>query len=121
MKTFNESEFQLVNIYIGLTIKLCRLKKGLSQLQFANLIDSNNTAIGRIERAEHFSAWDKILYVCQYLGIDFSSLLAVKSKKSLLSIVDECYELETKLTKEKDIYYKELRLRIEKLFRKLDK
>ncbi|MGF7231367.1 helix-turn-helix domain-containing protein [Arachidicoccus sp.] len=119
MKVYSEEELQLVNIYIGLSIKLGRLKQGLSQLQFAILVETNNTNIGRIERAEHYTGWDKILLLTQYLNLDFCSLLTVKTKKDLLGIVEECYKLEGRLTKEKNKYYIDLHHRIEGLHKKI--
>lgn len=119
MKVFSEEELQLVNIHIGLSIKLDRLKKGLSQLDFANTVETSNTAIGRIERAEHYTSWDKVLILSQHLNLDFCSLFAVRPKDNLLKLVEECYKLEDKLTKEKNKYYIDLRKRIELLHKKI--
>ena len=119
MKVFSEEELQLVNIHIGLSIKLDRLKKELSQLDFADTVETSNTAIGRIERAEHYSSWDKVLILSQHLDLNFSSLFLVKAKDDLLNLVDECYKLEDKLTKEKKKYYTDLRKRIELLHKKI--
>lgn len=79
MRLFTEEEFEKVNIYVGFTIKFKRLKLRLSQFQLAVNVGSNNTSIGRIERAEHFSRWDKIITITQYL--DFCELMEIKDKK----------------------------------------
>ncbi|MGE9313204.1 hypothetical protein ACLOAU_16260 [Niabella sp. CJ426] len=119
MKIFSEEELQIVNIHIGLSIRLGRLTLKLSQLEFANSIDTNNTAVGRIERAEHYSAWDKVLLMSQYLKLDFTSLFILKTKADLLSLVDDCFTLDNKLTKEKSDYYVQLRKRIDVLYKSI--
>jgi transcriptional regulator with XRE-family HTH domain len=115
MKMLGKEELQLVNIHIGLSIRLGRLKQNLSQLEFANSIDTNNTTIGRVERAEHYSAWDKVFLMSQYLQLDFNSLFVLKTKSELLKLVEDCLGLDNKLTKEKSDYYVQLRKRIDSL------
>lgn len=116
MKVFTEEEFKKVNIFLGLSIKYARLKKGISQLDLAVGIGSTNASIGRIERAEHFSKWNSVVEVMQFLSLSFDELLIVKDKKSILKLVDECYRLDNKLTGKKENYYVELRQRINDLF-----
>ncbi|NLN32846.1 MAG: helix-turn-helix transcriptional regulator [Flavobacteriaceae bacterium] len=116
MRLFTEEEFKKVNIYVGLTIKFKRLKLGLSQFQLAVNVGSNNTSIGRIERAEHFSGWDKIITITQFLDIDFCELMVIKDKKEILKLVNDCYILEEKLTSQKENYYVELLEKISKYF-----
>jgi len=119
-KNYSETEIELINIYIGCKLRLERLKRNLSQYEVGIKSGTDNTAVGRIERAEHISAWSKIFLVCQYLEIDFKKLFILKSKEDLLSTVKDCYSLENKLNKEKDKYYNGLINTIESLFSKLD-
>lgn len=116
MKVFTEEEFKKVNIFLGLSIKYARLKKGLSQLDLAIRIGTTNASIGRIERAEHFSKWNSVVEILQFLNLNFDEILKVKDKNSILKLVEDCYQLENKLTGKKENYYLELKQRINKLF-----
>lgn len=115
MKVYNKLEFELLSIQIGCTIKFNRLKKGLSQLDLANQIDSNPTMIGRIERASHIASWDKIILISQHLDIGLAELFLLKNEKDILKLISNVYKLETKLTNEKSDYYKNLEVRIKEI------
>jgi len=116
MRVYNDKEFEIVNIHIGLRIKQARLKIGKSQLEFASSIDRDNTAIGRIERASHYTSWNMILYVCQNLNINLQEVFILKSKDELYNLIDQCYELDAKLTYAKVQYYSNLKARLENLY-----
>ncbi|MBJ6367713.1 helix-turn-helix domain-containing protein [Snuella sedimenti] len=109
MRKYTNSEVELLNIQIGTMVKLARLQKGMSQLDLALLLDSNSTMVGRIERSESVSGWDKILLISQLLDIDFNNLFRLKTKNEMLSIVEESYKLDGKLTNEKKNYYDSLK------------
>lgn len=118
MNVYSETEIQIINVYIGCKLRLERLKKNLSQHQVGIGSGTDNTAIGRIERAEHVSSWSNIFLVCQCLNIDFAPLFILKSKKELLLIVNDCRSREKKLTSDKNKYYNNLVDKIENLFLK---
>lgn len=115
---YSEKDIKIINIYLGCRLRFERLKRNLSQHDLGVLSGTDSTAVGRIERAEHISAWSKIFLVSHYLGVDFKKLFVLKSKDELLSIVKECYSLEVKLNKEKEKYYNNLISEIEQLFSK---
>lgn len=108
MLTYSKTEKEILNIQIGCVLRLARLENGLSQFQLGLELGTNETMIGRIERAINFSSWDKIFILSEYLAIEFSSLFKLKSKKELLKIVENSFDLEEKLTEQKKVYYKEL-------------
>jgi transcriptional regulator with XRE-family HTH domain len=112
MRKYSEVEFELLNIQIGCVLRLARLKKGLSQHNLSLMLGSNPTMVGRVERSENVSGWDKILSISQQLDIDFCNLFILKDKDELLSIVEESYKLEDKLTQEKRDYYSYLKITI---------
>ena len=116
MKSYSEFELNILNIQIGCVIRLARLKKGLSQHQLSLILDSNSTNIGRIERFENASSWDKLYVLCQNLDLDFCELFILKNKEDLLLIVDESHSLEVKLTRSKQNYYKYLKALIQEKF-----
>jgi transcriptional regulator with XRE-family HTH domain len=105
MRKYNEVEIELLNIQIGCVLRLGRLKKGLSQHNLSLILGFNPTMIGRVERAENISGWDKLLSISQELEIDFCGLFILMGKNELLSIVKESLKLEDKLTQEKREYY----------------
>tara|TARA_R110002033_G_scaffold129350_1_gene170142 strand:+ start:496 stop:867 length:372 start_codon:yes stop_codon:yes gene_type:complete len=105
MKKYSEKELHLLNIQLGCILRLARLKKGLSQHSLSLMLNSNPTMVGRVERFENVSGWDKIYTISQILDVEFCALFVLKSKSDLLSIVDESVNLEDKLTKEKRGYY----------------
>ena len=117
MKIFTELEIEKVNLYIGCKLKYERLKLGFSQHQLATKIESDNTAIGRLERAEHFTSWALIMLVAQTLNVDYCSLFQVPEKTEMEKIVRECRSLETKLTTKKEEFYSHLSNRIRKLYK----
>lgn len=119
----NESrkEFlELLNIQIGCIIKINRLRKNISQLDLSLAILSNPTAIGRIERAEVVSGWDRIYILCQELNINIADLYILLPQSHLLSIVDEIFSLEQKLSNGKKEYYSKLKAIIKKKYRKIE-
>ncbi|WP_159523719.1 helix-turn-helix domain-containing protein [Sunxiuqinia indica] len=121
MRKYNEVEFELLNIQIGCVLRLARLRKGLSQHNLSLLLGSNPTMVGRVERSENVSGWDKILSISQELDVDFYGLFELKGKDELLSVVDESFKLEDKLTQEKSDYYRYLKIAIKKKFLLLKK
>lgn len=105
MRKYNDVELQLLNIQVGCMLRLARLKSKLSQHTLAVILGYNSTMIGRVERFENVSGWDKIFSISQHLNVDFCSLFILKNKDVLLSIVDESFSLEEKLTEDKTHYY----------------
>lgn len=120
MKKLSKVELEIINVSLGLIIKLNRLENEYSQLELGIRSNTDNTIVGRIERAEHVSNWQNLYKVSQQLGLDYCSLFIMKSKEELLELVDKCFKFETKLTKEKHRYYEELKVRIHNLFDQLD-
>ncbi len=114
---YSKIELEIINISLGLTIKFARLEENLSQLELGNLCDADNTAVGRIERAEHVSSWENIYKVSQTLGLNFCSLFLLPSEKALLQILNDCLQLETKLTDQKRAYYTNMESRIRDLYK----
>jgi len=121
MRKYNDDEIELLNIQIGCMIRLARLKKGLSQHNLSLSLGTNPTMIGRIERFENFSSWDKIFSICQQLNINFSSLFDLKDENELLSIVEESFKLEDKLTLEKKDYYSYIKTTIANKYKSLNR
>lgn len=108
MKKYSDKEINLLSLQVGCTIRLERLRKGLSQEELGLAIGSNSTMIGRIERAENVTAWQNLLKVSQELNINYDSLFVFKSNENILEMIKECLSLENKLTTEKANYYKKL-------------
>lgn len=119
VRKYSEKELELLNIQIGCVLRHVRLKKDLSQHQLSLLLGTNPTMVGRVERFENVSGWDKIYLICQHLEIDFLSLFNLKSKAELLSIVEESIKLDTRLTKEKKAFYVNLKKEINFKFNNL--
>ncbi|GAA6765736.1 hypothetical protein AAFH68_16740 [Flavobacterium sp. CGRL1] len=109
MNKYRAEELKLLNIQIGCVLKLARLKKGISQEFLGLSIDSDKTKIARLEKNAHASNWDTIYSVSQELEIDFCTLFILKSNNEILTIVDECIELDKKLSKMKIAYYEKLK------------
>lgn len=109
MRKYSQVELELLNIQIGCVLRLARLRKGLSQHTLSLALGSNPTMVGRVERSENVSGWDKILSISQQLDIDFCCLFILKGKDELLSIVEDSFKLEEKLTHEKGEYYSSLK------------
>jgi len=116
MRKYNEDELKLLNIQIGCILKLARLKKGLSQHNLSLLLGTSSTMVGRIERFENISSWDKLYSISQQLDVDFCDLFTLRSKDELLSIVEESFKLEDKLTREKEKYYSFLKTTIKRKY-----
>lgn len=112
MQKYSDKEIILLSLQVGCTIRLERLRKGLSQEELGLSIGSNSTMIGRIERAETGTAWQNLLKISQELNIDYSSLFVLKSMENTILMIKECLSLEDKLTTEKVNYYRKL----EKIF-----
>ncbi|MBU2903482.1 helix-turn-helix domain-containing protein [Arenibacter algicola] len=110
---------ELLNIQIGCVIKINRLRQGISQHDLSLVLDFNPTAIGRIERAEVISGWDRIYILSQELRIPFSDLFVLLSESDLLLIVDEIISLEQKLNDEKKEFYRTLISKIKIKFTRL--
>ena len=121
MRKYNDVELQILNIQIGCLLRLARLKKKLSQHDLALVLGYNSTMIGRVERFENVSGWDKIFSISQQLNVDYCGLFVLQSKEALISIVEESFKLELKLTQEKTDYYNFVRKTIITKFDILDK
>lgn len=98
-------KLQLINIQIGTTIRYARLKAKISQEKLASSIGYTSTMVGRIERFENTSGWDKIFSIAEVLNVNFCNLFILQTEKELLEIVAESYKLEEKLNQEKMDYY----------------
>ena len=112
----SEIELQQINIQIGCVLRLARLRNEFSQLILSGLIPLDSTMIGRIERAENFSSWEKIYILSKFFDIDFNDLIKLKTRVELLDIVEQSLELEKKLTDKKREYYAQLEKKIKSLF-----
>ncbi len=119
MKEYPKEYLELLNMQIGCVIKINRLKKDISQHDLSVILETNPTAIGRIERAEVISGWDKIFILSQELNIAFSDLFELFPEKKLLLIVDEIYGFEKKMNEEKKAYYQKLKADIKTKYAKL--
>lgn len=116
MRKSSEVELYLINIQIGCILRLARLRQKLSQHALGLKLEYNSTMIGRIERAESVSGWDKIFSISKCLNVNYSELFILKNRDSLNLIIEESFKLEEKLTKEKTEYYNFLRKTIDKKF-----
>ncbi|WP_335965124.1 helix-turn-helix transcriptional regulator [Galbibacter sp. PAP.153] len=116
MEKYNVEELELLAIQIGCIIRLSRLENKLSQEELALLVGTNSTRIGRIERAEHISGWDKLLLICQQLKIDFTGLFSLKTKRELLIIIEDSFNLEERLNQDKKDYYSFLKKIVSKKY-----
>ncbi|BEV02823.1 MULTISPECIES: helix-turn-helix transcriptional regulator [Chryseobacterium] len=116
MQEYSNEEIDALGLQIGCIIRVERLRKKLSQENLGLLIGSNKTTIGRLERYEHSTSW-KILYrVSQSLSIDYNELFILKPLDFILSIIKESFDLEEKLTAEKELFYKNLEIDARKIF-----
>ncbi|WET67104.1 hypothetical protein [Sphingobacterium sp.] len=120
MANYSNIEIEIITISLGLTIKLRRLESKLSQLDLGIISETDNTLIGRIERAEHIVGWNVIMLVSQKLNINFSSLFLLQTKAEVLELIDDCLVLETKLTQQKKAFYDKLRVRVKDLYDKIN-
>ncbi|MDA6071070.1 helix-turn-helix domain-containing protein [Flavobacterium sp. AC] len=121
MRKSRETEVYIINIQIGCILRLARLSQKLSQHTLAGKLEYNSTMIGRIERFESISGWDKILTLSEYLNINYCELFVLKNRATLLTIVDNSFKLEEKLTQEKIDYYSFLKKTINNKFDLLEK
>ena len=121
MKELNEDIIKLLNIQIGCILRYARLKKGISQHSLSLMLNTNPTMIGRIERFENHTTWDKLYLMSKCLDVDFCDLFNLRSKEDLLQIVKDSYELEDKLTQEKTEYYNFLKTNIIKKYNLIQK
>lgn len=119
MKEYSNEEIYALGLQIGCIIRIKRLKKKLSQEDLGLIIGSNSTTIGRIERYKNSSNWELLMKVSQALEIDFYSLFKLQSLNDVLSIIKECFELENKLTKQKEKYYSDLNESVKIAFKKI--
>jgi DNA-binding XRE family transcriptional regulator len=119
MDLYGKKYIEVLNIQIGCVLKVHRLRQDLSQQQIAVAVDSNSTTVGRIERAEVVGGWDKIYMICHTLKIDYNQLFILLPLKKLLSLVDEIYSLDKKLSSEKEEYYLKLKENIKLKFEAL--
>lgn len=62
----------------GLNVKVARLKKGLTQEEFADLQNIHSTYIARIETGEINMSLGKILELANALNIDINPLLLIE-------------------------------------------
>jgi len=119
MTNYSKIEIEIINISLGLTVKLRRLEYKYSQLDLGIISETDNTLIGRIERAEHIVGWNVIMLVSQKLNINFPSLFLLKTKAEVLELIEDCLALETKLTQQKKAFYDKLKVRIGDLYDKI--
>ncbi|MFS4432341.1 helix-turn-helix domain-containing protein [Chryseobacterium sp. S90] len=117
MQKYSDIEIELLSLQIGCTIKLKRLKNGISQEDLGLIIGSNATMIGRIERYETSTSWQNLLKICQAIELDYVCLFKLKSLEEILFIIDECLQYEKKLTIEKENYYKILKKTVKEKFK----
>jgi transcriptional regulator with XRE-family HTH domain len=108
MKKYSDEELELINIQIGCTFRLERLKRGISQHDLSLDVNTDPTTIGRIERFEHGIRWEKIYQLSQYYNLNFCDLFIFKDNEYLLQIIKQCYQLETKLNQKKVKFYEQL-------------
>lgn len=119
MNEYPKDLLELLNIQIGCIVKINRLRKGISQHELSVVLELNPTAIGRIERAEVTSGWDRIYILCHELNIPFSNLFDLLPEKDLLLIVDEILSLDQKLNDEKKEFYQTLISKIKDKYTRL--
>ena len=121
MLEINKLRLQLINIQIGCVFRYARLKRGISQDDLDLLIGYSSTMIGRVERFENFSGWDKIYTISEELNENFDKLFILKTESELLDIVSESFKLEDRLNQDKIDYYDFLKKTIKNNFTLLAK
>ncbi|UFH34914.1 helix-turn-helix domain-containing protein [Flavobacterium acetivorans] len=121
MLEINKLRLQLINIQIGCIFRYARLKRGISQDDLGLLIGYSSTMIGRVERFENFSGWDKIYTISEELNENFDKLFILKTESELLDIVSESFKLEDRLNQDKIDYYDFLKKTIKNNFTLLTK
>jgi transcriptional regulator with XRE-family HTH domain len=121
MKEYKKIKLELLNIQIGCTLRHARLKTEISQQNLATSLGYTSTMVGRVERFENISGWDKIFSIAQELKVNYCNLFILQSQDELLAIVDQSYKLEEKLNQDKRDYYEFLRKTIIKNYILLSK
>ncbi|MEC4036814.1 helix-turn-helix transcriptional regulator [Myroides odoratimimus] len=116
MKKYTETEVKIINVHIGLKLRLARLKKNLSQQDLSLLVASESVTIGRLERGEHFSNWALIFKLANTLNVTFIDLFQLKDREVLINLKNECFNLETKLNESKRRFYAKYEDRINALY-----
>lgn len=71
----NEEERKILLKQLGLSIKLERVKKGLSQEDLAELSGLHRTYIGMVERAERNISVINLMLIAKALNVSPNSLL----------------------------------------------
>ena len=110
-------EIQLLNIQIGCVLRLARLRIGKSQHDISIVLGTNSTLIGRIERAENMSSWEKIYSMSKSLNTNFCNLFELMDEEALLAVIDESLAYEVKLTNDKLRYYVSLKKQVFDLYK----
>ena len=110
-------EIQLLNIQIGCILRLSRLRIGKSQHDISIVLGTNSTLIGRIERAENMSSWEKIYSMSKSLNTNFCNLFELMDEEALLAVIDESLAYEVKLTNDKLRYYVSLKKQVFDLYK----
>lgn len=109
MREYKKVELEILNIQIGCVLRYARLLLKLSQQDLGTSLGYTSVMIGRVERFENISGWDKIFYIAEKLGVNFHELFILKTKDELLNIIEESLKLEVKLNQEKRDYYEFLK------------
>jgi transcriptional regulator with XRE-family HTH domain len=109
MKEYKKVELEILNIQIGCILRHARLLSKLSQQDLGMSLGYTSVMIGRVERFENISGWDKIFFIAEKLEVDFHELFILKTKNELLTIIEESFKLEVKLNQEKRDYYEFLK------------
>lgn len=119
MQEYSNEELDALALQIGCIARLERLRKKLSQEDLGLLIGSNKTTIGRLERYENSTSWKILFKVCQTLKIEYNPLFVLQPLEFILSIIKEAYNLEDKLTAEKEKFYVNLEIEANDRFKKI--
>ena len=70
----------------GETIKTLRLKKGLSQSQLANLMQTSQPHIARIEKGRDSMTLETLCKLSEHLAVDYNTLVcAIKLQEQIVS------------------------------------
>ncbi len=121
MREYKKIELEILNIQIGCVLRYARLFSKLSQQDLGSSLGYTSVMIGRVERFENISGWDKIYYIAEKLEVNFHELFILKTKDELLKIIEESLKLEVKLNQEKRDYYEFLKKTVVKNYDLLSK
>ena len=121
MREYKKVELEILNIQIGCILRYSRLLLKLSQQDLGTSLGYTSVMIGRVERFENISGWDKIFYISERLEVNFHELFILKTKDELLQIIEESLKLEVKLNQEKRDYYEFLKKTVIKNYDLLSK